>query len=379
MRINKVRKCSPVGILLITSLVIFVTSCTFHRSSPFASEETKEAYYAADVERYLESLSDESLPGFAYLISKDGKIVAEGGVGLANVENKTLNDTKTIFRAASITKQFTAVSILLLVDQGKLSLDDKLNNYFPELPNAEKITISNLLDHTSGMWEQQKDEDFPFPLEKEVPVDIHLSYIQKNKPYFEPGEEWKYCSNGYFVLGLIIEKVTGASLELFMKTRIFDPLGMKNSGLYGNNAEYTHAATGYGISDGKPYQEIDTNMATYKGAAALYTTVGDLLLWSEALHNGKLISSNSYKSLVTPHKFTNGFVPFVGYGFGVGIEDVAGHHTVGHPGRMYGFHSDILRISDERINIIFLSNVNANQLKSKGREAEKIIEILYGN
>jgi len=379
MRINKVRKCGPIVIFFVVSLVAFVASCSFHGGSHFASKETQETYHAAEVDRYLKSLSNDSMPGFAYLISKDGKKIAEGGVGLANVESKTLIDTKTIFRAASITKQFTAVSILLLVDQGKLSLDDKLNNYFPDLPNAEKITIRNLLDHTSGMWEQEKDEDFPFPVDQEVPVDVHLSYIQKNKPYFEPGEKWNYCNNGYFVLGLIVEKVAGIPLESYMQKQIFAPLGMKSSRLYGNSVEYKYGATGYGIKDGKPYQELDTNMFTYKGAAALYTTVEDLLLWSEALHNGKLISSQSYQQLITPHKFTNGFVPFVGYGFGVGIEDVAGKHTVGHPGRMYGYHSDMLRISEDNINVIFLANVNNNQLKEEGRIAAKIIEILYRN
>lgn len=379
MRISKMRKYSLGVPSLIVLFVVFLASCAFHEGSPLASKKTKETYHAADVEKYLESLSDDGMPGFAYLISKDGKVLIEGGVGLANIESKTLNDTATIFRAASITKQFTAASILLLVDQGKLSLDEKLSNYFPELPNSEKVTIRNLLDHTSGMWEQQKDEDFPFPVDKEVPADVHLSYIQKNKPYFEPGEKWNYCNNGYFVLGLIVEKVAGMSLESYMQRQIFAPLGMKNSGLYNDSVEYKHRATGYGMADGKPYKELDPNMATYKGAAALYTTVDDLLLWSEALHNGKLISSDSYQQLITPHKFTNGFVPFVGYGFGVGIEDVAGKHTVGHPGRMYGYHSDMLRISEDNINVIFLANVNINQLKEEGRIAEKIIEILYRN
>jgi D-alanyl-D-alanine carboxypeptidase len=379
MKINRTLKCSPIVISTIASLVLLIASCSFHKSGSIANEETKEKYHAANIERYLKGLSDETMPGFAYLISKDGKIIAEGGVGLANLENKTPIDTQTIFRAASITKQFTAVSILLLVEQGTLSLNDKLSNYFPELPNAEKITIRNLLDHTSGMWEQTKDEEFPFPVNQEVPVDVHLAYIQKNKPYFEPGEKWNYCNNGYLVLGLIIEKVAGIPLESYMQKQIFAPLGMKNSGLYGNNAEYKHGATGYGMRDGKPYRELDTNMFTYKGAAALYTTVDDLLLWNEALHNGKIISSESYQQLITPHKFTNGFVPFVGYGFGVGVEDIGGKHTLGHPGRMYGFQSDILRIPDDKINVIFLANVNNGQLPAEGRIAAKIIETMYGN
>lgn len=358
------------SILLATCL----SSCA---SLQMASKETLEKYNAGKVDNYLKSLTDENSSGFSYLIAKDGLVIAKGGLGLANIENKTPNSTDTIFRAASITKQFTAVSILQLADQGKLTLDDKLEKYFPELPNAEKITIRNLLNHTSGIWEQERDEDFPFPIENEVATDIHLSYIQKNKPFFEPGEQWRYCGNGYFILGLIIENVTDTSLDKYMSNTIFKPLGMKNTGLKGNTTQYKNSAQGYGITDGIPYKEKDTNMATYNGAAALYSTVEDLFIWNEALHNGKLLSEESYKEMISPHKFTNGFIPFVPYGLGLSIEDISGYHTIGHPGQLYGFHSDILRIPDENISYIFLSNTNNHQLKVKGRVAEKVIEILY--
>lgn len=364
--------------ILITA---FISSCA---SSPIqqtanraASIETKEKYHAADIEAYLKTLTDNNLPGFSYLIAKDGLIIAKGGLGLADIESRALNDTNTIFRTASITKQFTAVSILQLADEKKLRLDDPLEKYFPELPNAKKITIRNLLNHTSGIWQQERDEDFPFPIEQEVPVNLHISYIQKNKPYFEPGEKWGYSGNGYFILGLIVEKVTNVSLETYMRSKIFEPLGMKNSGLAGSTTQYQNSAQGYGIENGKPYKEKDTNMATYKGAAALYSTVEDLFIWNEALHSGKVLSKKAYQEMISPYQFTNGFVPFVGYGFGLGIEDIAGHPTIGHPGQLYGFHADILRLPDDNITYIFLSNVNNNQLKSGGKIAEKIIEVLY--
>jgi D-alanyl-D-alanine carboxypeptidase len=366
------------NLIAVGLLVLSLASCVSSRVNSVASEETKVKYHAIEIEEYLETLTDESSPGFSYLVAKDGLVIAKGGMGLSDVENKIANDTNTIFRAASITKQFTSASVLLLAEQGKLTLDDKLEMYFPDLPNAKKISIRNLLDHTSGIWEQEKDEDFPFPIETEVPTSVHLSYIQKNKPYFEPGEKWHYNGNGYFVLGLIVEKVAGVSLEAYMNKAIFKPLGMKNSDLRGNNTQFANSAIGYGMAEGVPYKEKVPNMATYKGAAALYSTVEDLFIWNEALHGGKLLTAESYKEMVSPHVFKNGFVPFVGYGLGLGIEDVAGHPTVGHPGRMYGFHSDILRIPGDNISYIFLSNVNINQLKTQGRVAEKVIDILYG-
>lgn len=197
LEINVNGNNSVFNLIGIGLLVLSVASCVSPRIDLMASQETKEKYHAVEVEEYLATLTDKDSPGFSYLLSKDGLVIAKGGVGLASVENTTSNDTNTIFKAASITKQFTAVSILLLVEQGKLTLDDKLEMYFPELPNAKNITIRSLLDHTSGIWQQERDEDFPFPIESEVPTSVHLSYIQKNKPFFEPGEKWNYSGNGY--------------------------------------------------------------------------------------------------------------------------------------------------------------------------------------
>src|SRR5690606_18855212 len=117
------------------------------------------------------------------------------------------------------------------------------------------------------------------------------------------GQKWGYSDNGYFILGLIVEKVTNTSLEAYMKRKIFKPLGMKNSGLAGNNTQYKNSAQGYGVSNGIPYKEKDTNMATYNGAAALYSTVEDLFIWNEALHSGKVLSEQSYKEMISPYKF----------------------------------------------------------------------------
>ena len=358
-------------------LILFLVSCASKETIPFADKEIKEKYHADELKKYFEGLYDLEHPGFSYLISKNGKIIVSGGVGAANIEEKTPNNTKTIFRVASITKQFTAVSILQLAESGKLSVNDSLAKYYPNLPNAEKITIRNLLNHTSGMWEQENDDQFPFPIDELVSEQEHLSYIQKNGVFFEPGEKWRYCSNGYFVLGLIVEKVSGLSLASYMEKNIFAPLGMKNTGLYDASVKNDHSAIGYGVTEDKPYKEINVNMATYNGAAALDSTVEDLFIWNEALHNGKLINEASYKEAITPYEFTNGFIPFVGYGFGLGIEPVGGHNTIGHPGQMKGFHSDILRLPDDDINIILLSNMNNYQFKVKWRFSEKIINIMF--
>jgi CubicO group peptidase (beta-lactamase class C family) len=290
------------------------------------------------LEKYLDSISDSNLPGFSYLISREGKVVLRGGFGLADVDRSIPNHDDTIYRAGSITKQFTAVSILHLASQGSLSLNDKLIQYFPNLPNSSKISIRNLLSHTSGIWDQKRDEEFPFPIDQYVEPEEHLSFIAKKGVLFEPGQEWRYSSNGYFVLGLIIEKVSKQSLDEFMKKNIFLPIGMGKTGLYSNKGENASLATGYGMNkDRTSYKEIDVNMETYNGAAAMFTTVNDLFLWNEALHNGKVLSEAMYSEFVTPYEFNNDFKPFVKYGFGVGVEDVGGKVTIGHPGQMKGF------------------------------------------
>ncbi|WP_331344211.1 serine hydrolase domain-containing protein [Cellvibrio sp. UBA7661] len=357
--------------------ISILAGCSSQQVTPMVDAKTKDNYNAEQISAYFQSLSDPNLPGFSYLIAKGGKIIAQGSVGLADAENKVPNDSNTKFRAASITKQFTAVSILQLAEQEKLSLDDRLIQYFPDFSQGEKITIRNLLNHTSGIWDHQKDEEFPFPLDQAVDPDVHMEYIKKHDLFFEPGEKWAYSGNGYFMLGLIVEKVANMPLATYMQKNLFDPLGMKNSGLYDNHINYPHSAIGYIMKEGKPVRAINVNMTTWNGAAALYTTVNDLFIWNEALHNGKLLNKANYTEATTPYKFTNGFVPFVGYGYGLGIEDISGKPTIGHPGQIYGFHSDILRLPEDQISYIFLSNVANGQLKKEGRVAGKVIEILY--
>lgn len=152
---------------------------------------------------------------------------------------------------------------------------------------------------------------------------------------------------------------------------------MKHSRLSDTRTTDENSAIGYGVLEGKPYTAVNANMSTYNGAAALSSTVEDLFIWNEAFHNGKVLSNSYYADTITPHKFTNGFVPFVGYGLGFGIEDVGGQKTIGHPGGAKGYHADILRLPSENINIIFLSNVNKYEFKVEGRFVEKIIEIMY--
>ncbi len=346
-----------------------------------ASGETKPdpTIYIESLESFVAGILEPSLPGFSYLVSKRGKIISKGSFGLENVEKGIENNDSTVYRVGSITKQFTAVSILILANEKKLSLDDKLSKYFPKLPNSSKISIRNLLTHTSGMWDQKKDEDFPFPIDQYVEPHKHLSYIAKNGVFFEPGEKWRYSSNGYFVLGLIVEKVSNKSLDSFMREKIFSPLKMDKTGLYASRSENPSIAVGYGLKNETPYREIDTNMKTYNGAAALCSTVNDLFIWSEALHNGKVLPEETYNEFIEPYKFDNGFEPDVKYGFGIGTEIVGDHLTLGHPGQLKGFQSDILRLPDEEVNVIFLSNLNGYQFPVKWRVTDKLIKVLYGS
>lgn len=364
----------------VTIAIVGVFCSFFLPKFVYASGEAKldSTIYVESLESFVAGISAPTLPGFSYLVSKHGKIISKGGFGLANVEKKIKNTEDTVYRVASITKQFTAVSVLILANEGKLSVDDKLSKYFPTLPNSSKITIRNLLTHTSGIWDQDRDEDFPFPIDQYVEPQEHLSYISKKGVFFEPGKEWRYSANGFFVLGLIVEKVSDKSLSSFMEERIFLPLKMKNTGLYANRSENPSIAVGYGLENGVPYKEIDTNMKTYNGAAALCSTVTDLFIWSEALHSGKVLPKALYNQFIEPYKFDNGFVPPVKYGFGIGTEEVGGHHTIGHPGQLKGFQSDMLRLPDEEVNVIFLSNLNGHHFPVKWRVTDKLIKVLYG-
>ena len=182
-------------------------------------------------EKHLREQAKPDMPGVAVLVARDGQILFQGGFGLADVKEKTPITLETKFRIGSVTKQFVAAAIMKLSEEGKLAISDPLAKYFPDLPNAKEITLKNLLTHTSGLASYTERGDFFGGVTKPIEPAALIASMQKDKPEFAPGTKFKYCNSGYFLLGEIVAKVSGQSLADYLRTALFEPLGMKDTGI----------------------------------------------------------------------------------------------------------------------------------------------------
>jgi CubicO group peptidase (beta-lactamase class C family) len=302
------------------------------------------------------------------LVAKGDRILLARGYGLANAEYDIPNTPDTKFRLGSITKQFTATAILILQDQGKLKVEDLISKYLSDAPKAwEKVTIHHLLTHTSGIPSYTDDPSYGKSMTKPETVDSMIARF-KDKPLdFEPGSKFHYDNSGYFLLGAIIDKVSGKTYEAFLKAAIFQPLGMTNTG-YDRHATVLHKrASGYERrGDGlvnAPYLDMNQPYA----AGSLYSTVGDLYKWDRALKAGKLVSKSAMAAMFKPFKDN--------YAYGWAIGDRKGHKQIGHGGGINGFATDFERYPNEDVCVAVLCNVLPS---NPGKVARDLAGIVFG-
>jgi CubicO group peptidase (beta-lactamase class C family) len=302
----------------------------------------------AALDTYVEAYAEQGLFSGSVLVAKDGKILLSKGYGMANYELDVPNTPQTKFRLGSITKQFTAMAIMQLQEQGLLSINDKVSKYIPDYPNGDKITIHYLLTHTSGIPNVTR---FPEYKKKKLKPHTLEQLIErfKNKPLdFEPGEKFSYSNSGYILLSYIIEKASGKKYETILKKNIFDLLNMKNSGYDNYRLIIKGRASGYGHIDDELVNATYIDMSFPAGAGALYSTVENLYLWDQALYTEKLVSRKSLDEIFTPFKGN--------YGYGWNICREFNHEFMGHGGGIDGFTTDISRYPDANVCIIVLSN-----------------------
>lgn len=295
----------------------------------------------------------------AVLVSKDNETIFAKGYGFANAEHRVPNTTRTKFRLGSITKQFTAMAILILKEQGKLKLDDPVGKFIDQSPKAwEGVTIHHLLTHTSGV-PSYTDDLTTYRLKMMMPETVKSMIGRfRDKPLeFKPGEKFHYSNSGYFLLGAVIEKVSGQKYETFLKKAIFDPLGMHDTGYDHSATVLPGRASGYTLmGDGLEHAEY-LDMSQPFSAGSLYSTVEDLARWDRALRDGKLISQDSYAKMYSPVKND--------YAYGWIVTTTKGRKQIGHGGGINGFVTDILRYPDQKLCAIVLCNVvpqNAGQI-----------------
>jgi CubicO group peptidase (beta-lactamase class C family) len=310
---------------------------------------------AAWAEKHFQERVKGDVPGVAVLVARDGQILFQGGYGLADVEQKTPITPETKFRIGSVTKQFTAAAILKLAEQGELALSDPLAKYFPGQPNAETITVRHLLTHTSGLHSYTDEPDFLGRVVKPIAPAELIAQMQKSPPDFAPGTAFRYCNSGYFLLGEIVAKVSGQSEGDYLDATFFQPLGMKDTGIYRNAEPPPGVAAGYSVEKGAETRALDWDMTWAGGAGALYSTVGDLWRWTEALHGGRVVNADSLKAMTTPNPLPPG-VDGLSYGFGLVISDVERLPAIWHNGGLQGWSSNLVWLPQQRVTLVALAN-----------------------
>ncbi len=311
------------------------------------------------------------------LVAESGKVIYKKGFGLANMEWNIPNTPDTRFRLGSITKQFTAALILQLVQEGKIQLDDPMSKYVPDYPKkiADRVTVHHLLTHTSGIPSYTGLSNFMKDHSRDPYTPVEFLKIFRDLDFeFEPGSKFNYNNSGYFLLGVIIEKVTGKSYAEALQERIFGPLKMSSSGYDLHSPLMNKRAGAYQATldgfENAPYLDMSIPYA----AGSLHSTVEDLYLWDQALYTDQVVSAKSRDRMFTPDK--NNYA----YGWSIRKDSVPGGGErkvtiVGHGGGINGFNTIIERLVDDKHLVVLLNNTGGTRLTEM---AQGIRNVLYG-
>jgi CubicO group peptidase (beta-lactamase class C family) len=335
--------------------------------APTAALMPTQDALAARIDAYIRGQT--ALSG-AILVAQKGKVLFSQGYGLANRELDVPNTPQTKFAIGSMTKAFTAVAIMMLQERGKLSVQDPICNYIKDCSAAWKgITLHQLLTHTSGIHEYR---DWNIYIKKKVDDSICreykpeelLAYFKDLPLDFAPGDHWSYSNSNYFLLGMVIEKVSGESYENFIQGNILQPLGMTETGYDRTSAIVKNRAVGYTLDQNTiQFVNVHCEDVSFKYAAGgLYSTLGDLYKWDQALYTDQLVSKESLKTIFTstvsvPAGY-GGFPDGSVYGYGWLISQQSGHRLIEHGGNVFGFVSELARYPDDQVTVIVLSNLD---------------------
>jgi len=360
-------------------------------AAPATAADTKAVAAAID-RAAADAVKTGESPGLQVAVFKDGAPVLVKGYGSANLELNVPVTNDKIFRIGSVTKQFTAVALLKLQEEGKLSLDDKLSRYFPDFPRAGDITLAQMLHHTSGLFNYTAMPDYfaKDGLQHQPTADM-IAYFTKMPKLldFEPGTSWNYSNTAYFMLGAVVEKVEGKPLATVLKDRFFTPLGMTKTALDDEADIVPGRVEGYAADGvGKFKNAGFISMTVPGGAGAMRSTASDLVRWNAALFGGKLLKPASFAAMTTPGKLGNGELsgtvigkmegmPKVEYGYGLMLSTVDGHRKVDHGGGINGFNASLTEFPADRVTVVVLSNTIGKDVGA-GKVADKIERIALG-
>ncbi len=321
----------------------------------------KKEYNLNSLEKYsdplfADAIKNNQIAGASILVSKKNKILLDKNYGYANIELSTNMPIDAVFEIGSVTKQFTAVAILKLAEQGKINLEDDFTDYLNFDTKGRKITIKNLLEHTSGIANYTDITKFWSLSVQNLPRDSLVRLVEQEKFQFEPQENFVYNNSGYFFLGLIIEKVTGKTYEEYLKKEFFTTLGMKNTSYCSMSKIVKNKVSGYTSTEkGLRRKDYINHLWPYAGGS-LCSTTNDLLIWLKALHENRILSKESYLLLIDPIRLRNGTKLF--YAKGLVNFSNYGNIEIGHNGYVPGFVSKTQYFPEEELYIICLINTS---------------------
>lgn len=307
----------------------------------------------------------QGIPGLTIAVMRDGKLIKVKGYGFANLEHRVPAKPETVYQSGSVGKQFTATLVMMLVQEGRLSLDDSISKWFPEGGEAWKpVLVRHLLSHTSGL------PDMPYgvmDMRKAYSEDDFVKLMVGQKPLKEPGTEWRYNNGGYVTLGVLIHRLTGKFYGDLLQEKIFRPLGMTTARIISEPDLVPNRAAGYEMTkDGLKNQGWVSPELNTTADGALYLTALDYAKWDAALRTERLLPRSALETMWTPVKLADGKTAQFGsggYGFGWTIRNAPGHQFVEHGGAWQGFTTYIGRVVDKGYSVVVLTNLDAMHSK----------------
>jgi CubicO group peptidase (beta-lactamase class C family) len=359
-------RLSLLAISLSRPRLFLVAWLVFALPRPGLADRPSQEELTSKIDEYMAARVERHHFNGTILLAKNGSILFCRGYGMANLEHDIPCTATTKFRLGSITKQFTAMAVLILQERGKLSVNDKVKKYLPSAPGAwDDITIHHLLTHTAGIPNYTSFPDFMKTLRNQVTLDELIAKF-KDKPLdFKPGEKFRYSNSGYIVLGKIIEIASGHPYAAFMKEAIFDPLEMRDTGYDTAATILKNRASGYtrllGVA---PANASYIDMSLPHAAGALYSTVVDLLKWDRALDSDKLLSKKSIEAMFTPFKDH--------YAYGWSVDTKFDQPRQVHGGGIPGFVTVIERFHRDKFVVVVLSNFETSRVDRIGNDLAAI-------
>jgi D-alanyl-D-alanine carboxypeptidase len=316
-----------------------------------------------EIAKRVDSLAADFLarshtPAISVAVLRGSDTLVMKGYGDASVELHRPANAATVYRIGSITKQFTSATIMRLAERGKLSIDDPITKYLPDVPtHGQTITIRRLLNHTSGIHNYTAEPNWRQTWGQQLSPRQIVGFVDHDSLDFKPGDKWSYSNTGYVLLGMIIEKVTGETYANYLSHDLFKPLGLTQTSYCPNRPSDPTFADGYAVATGaaKPAEFLD--MTHPHGAGALCSTVRDLVKWQRALEGGRVVNAKSYALMTTPDTLNNG-KPLV-YGFGLATGRLGAHRQIGHSGGINGFTTASSYYPDDSVNVVVFSNADA--------------------